>query len=92
MAVSLLMQGLETVRAFREQNAFQLRCQQLIDGNTRTWWTIQARSQVRLPWITKKSIHAFHARGSYAYVASPCVPWLTCPGSLKQAASELVSD
>ena len=35
-------QGLETVRACREQAAFQLRCQQLIDASSRIWWTIQA--------------------------------------------------
>ena len=36
------LQGLETIRAFREQEAFQLRCQQLIDASSRAWWPIQA--------------------------------------------------
>ncbi len=38
----MCLQGLDTIRAFREQEAFQLRCQQLIDASSRAWWPIQA--------------------------------------------------
>ena len=69
------LQGLVTVRAFRQQAAFEQRNSLLLDGSNRAWWPAQvgARKQTQL-----RRASAPDAPALQASVASPIPPDIEC--------------